>query len=140
MRVAFLTIIKPCGSSFLYSPKHLSRVRRIVRFLVHHRQLEYVYEVTEEPEILFGTVDGDWAGCARTRRSSSGGILCIQEAILLSWARTQTSPALSSMESEYRSLGPGIQEGVRAQNLASELSYPLRLQMQTDSMSAFSSA
>merc|ERR1712218_106590 len=43
--------------------------------------------------------DADWAGDA-SRRSCTGGLLCINGAVVLSWSRMQAAYALSSCEAE----------------------------------------
>ena len=55
-------------------------------------------------------VDSDWAGCARTRRSTSGGTLYRGSHLLAHWSRTQTTVALSSGEAELNvSLKGGVE-------------------------------
>ena len=54
----------------------------------------------EEPagiEVFSGTV---WAGCKRTRRSTTGGYTCYGRHVLKTWCRTQAVVALSSAEAE----------------------------------------
>ena len=53
-------------------------------------------------------VDADWAGCVRTRRSTSGGLVFIGGACIKSWGSTQGSTALSSGESKYYAIMKGL--------------------------------
>ena len=47
-----------------------------------------------------GFSDSDWAGCRRTARSTSGGVVCLGKHFLKSWSSTQRSVTLSSGEAE----------------------------------------
>ena len=44
--------------------------------------------------------DSDWAGCSRTAKSTSGGIVCIGEHVIKTYSRQQKVIALSSAEAE----------------------------------------
>ena len=43
----------------------------------------------------------DWAGCPKTRKSTSGGCLMLGGHWIKSWSSTQSSISLSSGEAEY---------------------------------------
>eukprot|EP00972_Heterocapsa_arctica_P010475 1539395-Heterocapsa_arctica.AAC.1 len=45
--------------------------------------------------------DSDWANNAGDRRSTSCGVICINECLMVSFSRTQTVVALSSGEAEW---------------------------------------
>ena len=45
--------------------------------------------------------DTDWAGCPKTRKSTSGGCLMLGGHLIKSWSSTQPSISLSSGEAEY---------------------------------------
>ena len=44
--------------------------------------------------------DSDWAGCRRTRRSTSGGCIMLGSHMIQMWSKTQATVALSSAEAE----------------------------------------
>ena len=44
--------------------------------------------------------DSDFAGCQRTRKSTSGGVICIGSHFLKGWSSTQQSVTRSSAEAE----------------------------------------
>ena len=46
----------------------------------------------------------DWAGCPRTRRSTTGGCLMVGAHAIKHWSSTQTGVALSSGEAEFYGL------------------------------------
>ena len=65
--------------------------------------------------------DSDWAGCIRTRRSTSGGVLKYGEHILQHWSRTQSTVALSSGEAELNAALKGGAEALYLLGIIEEL-------------------
>ena len=120
-RINFLALDRP---DLLYSAKECSRsmssptradwrkLKRIGRYLLHHPRAVVLYawqvglhEVAGHcgpgaPAVYWGYSDADWAGCAKTRRSTSGGNLLMGGHWIKAWSRTQGLVALSSGESE----------------------------------------
>ena len=58
------------------------------------------YDMQYGQDRLTGFSDSDWAGCKRTARSTSGGILMRGSHMIKSWSSTQESLTLSSGEAE----------------------------------------
>ena len=55
----------------------LAKLKRALRYLRGH-PVGYMRYVWQDPiSVLTAQVDSDWAGCARTRKSTSGGLLCM---------------------------------------------------------------
>jgi hypothetical protein len=80
--------------------------------------------------------DTDWAGCARTRKSTSGGCLMVGQHLIKAWSATQASIALSSGEAEYYGVvrGTGIALGIKA--LYNDIGLTLPIRVWTDSTAA----
>ena len=117
------------------------KVKRIARFLLEFPRL--VWRFGGEPvelEILEVFADSDWAGCLRTRRSTSGGVVMLGGVALKHWSSTQASIALSSAEAEYTALVKAASEGLRIQAIAKDLGWSLRVRVHTDSSAAKSIA
>eukprot|EP00434_Breviolum_minutum_P041983 symbB.v1.2.037353.t1/scaffold5493.1/size26513/3 len=57
-------------------------------------------------------VDSDWAGCATSRRSTSGMALYFLGTLITSQSRTQATVALSSGEAELYAIGLGVSESL----------------------------
>ena len=53
-------------------------------------------------------VDSDWAGCSKTRKSTSGSTVNVLGCNVVSTARTQGTLALSSGEAELYAIGQGV--------------------------------
>ena len=84
--------------------------------------------------------DSDWAGCTKTRRSTSGASLCLWGLTLATSSRTQATQALSSAEAELYAMGMAIQDALHLQSLLQELKLtqlakPFELTVYTDSSS-----
>ena len=84
--------------------------------------------------------DSDWAGCPKTRRSTSGASLSLWGVCLASSSRTQATQALSSAEAELYAMGMAIQDALHLKSLLQEmklqqLAKPLELTVYTDSSS-----
>ena len=116
-------------------------MKRLVRYLVGAKKLElkFVQADDEDPEIE-GYGDSDWAGCRASRKSTSGGILCVGGSSVKSWSSTQGSIAQSSGEAEYYSLIKLAAEALGLQALALDLGWSMKVKLWTDSSAAKSAA
>ena len=73
---------------------------RVLRYPKQSCMVEYMYKWQDPNEILLYT-DIDWAGCPRTRRSTTGGAVMYGSCLVAHWSRTQVSVALSSAEASF---------------------------------------
>ena len=80
--------------------------------------------------------DTDWAGCPRTRKSTSGGIVMLGAHTMKHWSSTQTSTALSSGEAEFAGVIRGSGQGLGYQALLEDLGIKAPLRVWTDSSAA----
>ena len=76
--------------------------------------------------------DSDWAGCPRTRKSTSGGVVLRGGHLIKHWSGTQSTAALSSAEAELISLVKGASEGIGMQSLLADFGSPCKLDLATD--------
>ena len=86
--------------------------------------------------------DSDWAGCNKTRKSTSGIVVSLLGATLFTCSRTQATVALSSGEAELYAIGLAVQEAlfVRTLILEAQLCKSVNLTVHTDSTAAKSMA
>ena len=84
--------------------------------------------------------DTDWAGCPRTRKSTSGGCLMVGNHVIKTWSSTQASLALSSGEAEYYGVVRASGVGLGQQALFRDAGLRLSLRVWTDSSAAIGTA
>ena len=87
-------------------------------------------------------VDSDWAGCSKTRKSTSGSTVNILGCNMISTARTQSTLALSSGEAELYAIGQGVSEALflRSMLLEAKLAKKVNVIAHTDSTAGKSMA
>ena len=87
-------------------------------------------------------VDSDWAGCNRTRKSTSGTVVELLDSVVAFGSRTQGTVALSSGEAELYAIGQGTSETLFVKNLLMEakLVKKINITIHTDSTAGKSMA
>ena len=78
----------------------LRRLRRIGRYLKKHPSLVWKFDMQDEQTEIVVRTDADWAGCRRSRMSTSGGHICIAGHCIKVWANTHAVIAKHSAEPE----------------------------------------
>ena len=109
-------------AKFVETPSelHWAAVKRVIRYVIHTKDLGLVYGGTElKPPIAY--VDADWAGDHSTRRSMSGFVATMSGTAVAWCARQQEVVAMSSAESEYISMCNGARETVWLRRLVKGL-------------------
>ena len=80
--------------------------------------------------------DTDWAGCPRTRKSTSGGCLMLGRHVLKTWSSTQANISLSSGEAEFYGVVKAAGIALGQQSLLRDLGYAVPVRVWTDSSAA----
>ena len=111
----------------------MKKLKHLARYLVGVPELAICFPWQFWLGKLTAYVDSDWAGCRRTRKSTSGGIICHGAHVVKSWSTTQATIALSSGEAELYSNIEGAARLMGAQSLAADLGWSVALDMHTDS-------
>ena len=88
------------------------KLKRLARYLKGRPRVVWQYRWQGERDHVEVYTDSDWAGCARTRRSTSGGIAMRGKHIIKGWSVTQKTVAVSSGEAEMVAVVKGVQEGI----------------------------
>ena len=119
------------------APRALDQValRRVVRYLVGCPRLVYQFAWRGAAN-LDTYVDSDFAGCAETRRSTSGGCLMLGGHLLKHWSSTRKTIALSSGEAELSGILKGTGEALGVQSLAADLGLAVGVEVRTDASAA----
>ena len=76
------------------------KVVRLGRYLKNRPRVRLWYKFQETPCQLETFSDADWAGCKRTRRSTTGAYTVAGSHLIKMWCKTQAVVALSSAEAE----------------------------------------
>jgi hypothetical protein len=118
------------------------KLKRLARYLVEYPKLVWTCGKAsdEELETLHVYSDSDWAGCVRSRKSTSGGAAVLGGMALKSWSSTQPTTALSVGEAEYTALVKAATVAIGMRALASDLGWRLGLEIHVDSSTATSIA
>ena len=98
-----------------------TKTKRVLRYLkgVPHAILHFKYQA--RPKSLVVWSDSDFAGCTRTRKSTSAGVLMFGNHMWKSWSTNQAVIALSSGEAKYYALVKAGSIGLGAQAIAREM-------------------
>ena len=111
------------------------KIKRVVRYLRGEPRVVYDYR-WQGQEDLTVYVDTDWAGCFKSRKSTSGGAIVRGTHLLKHWSTTQQTIALSSGEAELKGIVKGAAEGMGLQSVGRDLNTELSIHLYTDSSAA----
>ena len=112
-----------------------AQLKRMVRYLNGRKRLVFCYpfQVAERIECYSDT---DWSGCARTRKSTSGGCLMLGKHVLKTWSSTQPTVSLSSGEAEFYGVVRAAGLALGQQSLMNDLGLKVPVRVWTDSSAA----
>ncbi len=112
------------------------KLKRIGRYLVGKPRTVLRYDWQGREWEVDGYTDSDWAGCRKTGRSTSGGVLMIGGHFIKGWSKTQNSVTLSSAEAELVAMCKLSAETIGMMNLVKDLDEELGGQVWADSAAA----
>jgi len=110
----------------------LVALKRVGRYLERHARLVYKY-VFQSASKIDCYSDTDWAGCPRTRRSTSGGCLMLGKHLIKSWSTTQGPISLSSGEAEFYGVVKASSVALGYQAMMEDLGQKMEVRVWTDS-------
>ena len=113
----------------------IAALKRMCRYLAGQPRLVFKYDYQRASEISVYT-DTDWAGCPKTRRSTSGGAILIGSHLIKTWSSTQPTVSLSSGEAEFYGLVKASGMGLGFQALMRDAGVELPVTAYTDSSAA----
>ena len=112
------------------------RVKKLARYLKGHPRHVLKFGWQDCPGEINVYVDTDYAGCPRTRKSTSGGLVMHGDHMIKSWASTQTVIALSSGEAEYYGVVKGACESIGISSIVKDMGMNIQIVLHTDSAAA----
>ena len=95
-----------------------------------------MYKWQSDTKVISAYSDSDWAGCSRTRRSTSGGVIMRGDHLLTHWASTQATVALSVAEAELNAIVKAASEALGLINMYKDMNQDMAAEIFTDSNSA----
>ena len=113
-----------------------NKLKRLARYLVDKTRSRVLYGYQSKPDSLDVYTDTDFAGCARTRKSTSGGVIMYGSHLIKTWSSTQNVIALSSGEAEYYGLVKGASQGLGVKNMMNEYGVETKVTVKTDASAA----
>ena len=119
---------------------HLEKLVRLAKYLVSHMRYVTTFARQEHVYSLNCYGDSDFAGEIESRKSTSGGILCLGDHPIKSWSSTQSVIALSTGEAELYAINKSAAQGLGAQSLLNDLDLTLDVRVYTDATTGKSMA
>ena len=142
MRAAYMSSERPdcqyCVKELareMSSPTEASmrRLRRLGRYLISHRRMLIWFEWQEMPRDLVVETDADFAGCGKTRKSTSGGVVFFGSSPIRSYSSNQAVIALSTGESEFYGMLKGSSQAIGLRSLFADIGIEIGIRLCTDS-------
>ena len=112
------------------------RLKRIGRYLLGNPRVILQFESQFQPSSITVYSDSDFAGCKRTRKSTSGFIIMHGNHCIRTGSKTQSLIALSSGEAELYALVKACSEGLGIQSLSKDFNRQLEIRTYTDASAA----
>ena len=113
----------------------LAALRRLCRYLVGCPCLVFQYPFQSSGSLDCYS-DTDWAGCARTRKSTSGGVILLGSHMLKTYSSTQPTVSLSSGEAEFYGVVRASGAALGQQSLFRDLGVQFEVCVWTESTAA----
>ena len=114
----------------------LVRLKRVARYLISAPRMVVEFPWAPLAQVLTVYTDADHAGCIRSRKSTSGGVILWGKAMLKVWSRTQTLIALSSGESELAAVTKASAEALGIQSVLKDFGHDVCLEVHSDATAA----
>ena len=105
---------------------------RIAKYLLGRKRyvLKFGYQKQVYALNCFG--DSDFAGEIETRKSTSGGLMCLGDHAIKTWSSTQSVIALSTGEAEMYAINKTAASGMGGNSILHDLGVNLDLRVFTD--------
>jgi hypothetical protein len=114
------------------------KLKRLGRYLIAKPRAVMKLHWQECEKEIEGYSDSDWAGCRKTAKSTSGGVVMAGSHFLKGWSRTQHAVTMSSAEAELVGIVKTSAEVLGMISLARDLGEEKRGSVWTDSAAALS--
>jgi len=114
----------------------MRQLKRFGRYLIGKPRMRCIMRYQAKPDKLDIWGDTDFAGCVRTRKSTTGGVAVLGSHTIKTWSLAQSIVALSSGEAEYYGLVKDASIGLGLRNMLRDLGVDLSIELSTDATAA----
>ena len=111
-------------------------LKKLGRYLMGRPRLVSTFRYGESCSELIIEGDSDHAGCLKTRKSTSGGVMRWGSHVLKWWSKTQPTIALSSGEAELAAMVRSTSEGMGMASIMKEFNIDVTLKVKGDAVAA----
>ena len=125
-----------CRSMSRPTAQAWAKLERLGKYLRGKPRLVWHYHWQEEAEFLRAFSDANWAGCPRSRRSTSGGVIMMGTHVIRVYSKTQSVIALSSAESEFYATTKSATESIGMVALLKDFGMTKTIVMEVDASAA----
>ena len=108
------------------------KMLRIAKYLKGKPRYVILFKQQNDVHCINGWGDSDFAGEVTTRKSTSGGLICLGDHVVKSWSSTQTVVALSTGEAELYALNKAAAQSLGLQSLLTDLGVNMSIRLHTD--------
>ena len=105
---------------------------RIVKYLKGKPRYVIMFKPQRDVYCINGYGDSDFAAEIETRKSTSGGMICLGDHLVKSWSSTQSVIALSTGEAELYALNKAAAQALGLQSLLADMGINLSVRLHTD--------
>ena len=120
---------KPCNEDW-------AALKRLGRYLKGRPRAVQWFKWRNEADTVDGFTDSDWAGCRRTRKSTTGGAICVGGHLIKAYSKTQPNIALSSGEAELYAIVKASTETLGIMSLYADWGVTMRGRIWADANAA----
>ena len=110
----------------------MSALKRLARYLLGRPRLVFKYPF-QAAGCIDAYSDTDWAGCPKTRKSTSGAVILLGSHILKTYASTRPTISLSSGEAEFYGVVRATGAALGQRSLFRDLGIDVGVRIWTDS-------
>ena len=103
------------------------RLKRLARYLIGDPRKRLWFEFQDYPSELVVWTESDHAGCTRTRRNTSEGVIQIGNTRTKTWSTTQAVVALSRGDAEYYGLVKVVGQFIDINNMMQDLGLNMKV-------------
>ena len=125
-----------CRGMALPTRGDLRRLRRLARYLLAVPRVVWKFGWQRVESVVMAFSDSDWAGCRRTARSTSGGVLMRGSHCLRAYSVTQKHVTLSSAEAELMAIVRASTEAIGMAQMAETWCVSFTARVLSDSAAA----